>query len=100
MANLPQRSETVIFQEMDDGAVLFCTEKELYFGLNSVGKTIWEFLEGGLTGFDQLMAKLVDRYPDVDRPVLEDDATAFLRELEENELVRAPDTETSEARAD
>ena len=90
MIKLPNRGPTVIFQEMDDEAVLFCTQSEVYFGLNSVGKTIWELLGDGVTRFDKLIALLSQRYPEVEERVLQEDAAEFLEQLHENGLVTAP----------
>ena len=41
---LPSANPAVIFQKLDDGAVLFTPETELYFGLNSVGALVWDLL--------------------------------------------------------
>lgn len=97
MVILPEPGETVIFQEMDEGAVLFCTREEFYFGLNSVGKAIWESLGDGVADFDELIRILAHRYPQVDGLVLKEDAAAFLRELEENKLVKARSPEPTDS---
>ena len=41
---LPTPLPTVIFQRIDDGAVLFAPATEVYFGLNEVGAKIWQLL--------------------------------------------------------
>lgn len=39
------RSSNVIDGELDDNQVMMHLEKGKYFGLNPVGKRIWEFIE-------------------------------------------------------
>ena len=41
---LPVPNPKVLFKSMSDGAVLFSTDNEVYFGLNSVGARVWELL--------------------------------------------------------
>lgn len=76
---------------MDDGAVLFCTRTEMYFGINHVGATIWEALPdpGGSDrrGFDEVLAVLHEAYPDVDAETLRADMAEFLAAMRQSELV-------------
>ena len=40
-----QRSDEVLFQNLDGEAVLLDLSSETYFGLNGVGTRVWELLE-------------------------------------------------------
>lgn len=84
-------SPTVVFKEMDDGGVLFCTRTEVYFGLNRVGVAVWNALvsctEAGSSSFEDILSELEGRYSDVDREVLEADVGDFVNALEGSELV-------------
>ncbi len=84
---LPRRSDSVIFKEMDEGAVLFCTRTEVYFGLNPVGVQIWALLETESGTLLEVVDALAATYPDHPRQELETDAREFLDALLENELV-------------
>lgn len=96
---LPAKSPTVLFREMDEGGVLFCTRAEGYFGLNPVSAHIWSLLpEPGDTergDLEQLLDSLQRMYPDIHRDQLATDVGEFLDELEKSELV--VDAQTEEA---
>lgn len=96
--NLPARSPSVMFKEMEEGGVLFCTRAEAYFGLNPVSALIWKLLpDPGATGGDDLehlLDRLQERFPDVHRDHLATNVREFLAELEKSELiVHAPEDE-------
>ncbi len=88
---IPAKSPTVLFKEMDEGGVLFCTRTEAYFGVNEVGAAIWARLPdtGTSPGADvgTLVDALQERYPEVAREQLASDVREFLAALEEGELV-------------
>ena len=54
--------------------------------LNPTGSWLWEQLEQPRSR-EELVDKLVERYPDVERGRLADDMEIYLKELTENELV-------------
>lgn len=87
---LPAKSPTVVFKEMDEGGVLFCSRTEVYFGVNQAGAIIWDLLpEAGGAGagaLDAVVDALQAAFPEVSREQLDADAREFLRALEENEL--------------
>ena len=78
---LPSPSADVVFMNVEGGAVLLHTKKELYFGLNPVAAQIWEQLpqHGDATS---LCAAIADLYPDVDRETIDADVTELLEQLE------------------
>ena len=87
---LPTPNAQVIFRSVADGGVLFSTEDEVYFGLNEVGAAIWENLPPATASFDDLCARLLQRYPDADPAQVRDDVAQLLGELADNGLVSWP----------
>ena len=72
---------------MSDGAVLFSTDNEVYFGLNSVGARIWELLPPVCSTFDELCTKLSAEYPEVARSIIEADVKELIGDLTAHKLV-------------
>ncbi len=86
---LPRAQPTVIFQKLDDGAVLFAPESELYFGLNSVGARIWELLTRG-DSFDEICAGVSTAYPEVDGSTIRTDVLELFEQLVREGLAVLP----------
>jgi hypothetical protein len=84
---LPTPSGTVILKELPDGAVLYCTRTEVYFGLNPVGVAIWEALPPSSESLDALVHQVVGRFPDADPQTVRADAIEFMEALRQNGLV-------------
>ncbi len=72
---------------MSDGAVLFSTDNEVYFGLNCVGARIWELLPPVCSTFDELCTKLSAEYPEVARSIIEADVKELIGDLTAHKLV-------------
>jgi len=75
-----------LVRELDGEAVLLDLDSGMYYGLNSLGTWIWNRTSaaGGLA-FDTLVEELVTEF-DVERPVAEREAAAFVEALRENGL--------------
>lgn len=84
---LPAPADGVVFQALDDGAVLFSPVAELYFGLNHVGARIWELLTPDGRPLDELCARLHELYPDADRDTLRRDVRDLVDRLAAEGLV-------------
>jgi hypothetical protein len=84
---LPVANPKVIFKALSDGAVLFSTEDEVYFGLNEVGALVWQYLPPKLATLDELCAAIAERYPEVDPGVIRQDVTELISELASHRLV-------------
>jgi len=69
---LPTATPGVLFQALEDGAVLFSPATEIYFGLNHVGARIWELLPPASASFDELCDRLRAAYPDAGDTVAAD----------------------------
>lgn len=77
---LPQPAPRVVFQKLEDGAVLFSPETETYFGLNLVGAIIWEALPESAS-LPALCDRISGRFPDVDAVIIRNDVEELLAEL-------------------
>ena len=84
---LPTRAQSVVFQRIDDGAVLFAPATEIYFGLNEVGARVWELLPPTCQTLDDVVARLAQDYPDVPREALRGDVEELLTQLMSEDLV-------------
>ena len=88
---LPLANPSVIFQKLDDGAVLFAPESEIYFGLNSVGVAIWELLPPVLQTVDELCTRVGALFPDAPAETIRTDVAELLDQLvTEGLALRAP----------
>jgi hypothetical protein len=84
---LPVANPAVVFRALSEGAVLFSTTDEVYFGLNSVGARVWELLPPAHETLDSLCAALAKEYPDVSPDTIRTDASELLEELTVHGLV-------------
>ncbi len=87
----------VIYRSLPDGAVLFSTVDEVYFGLNSVAARVWELLPPATRSLDELCDRLQPDYPDVAPEVLRGDVRALLHELADFGLIQGTVTENEDA---
>lgn len=97
---LPVANPKVIFKALSDGAVLFSSEDEVYFGLNAVGAQVWALLPPVSGTFDELCAAIAAQYPDVDPQVIHDDVRELLAELASHHLVLPPPPGQSDEQSD
>ncbi|HEX6533536.1 MAG TPA: PqqD family protein [Gemmatimonadaceae bacterium] len=93
---LPVANPKVIFKALSDGAVLFSTEDEVYFGLNAVGARVWELLPPASSTLDELCATIAAQYPDVDPQMILADVRELLGELAAHRLVLPPPGQSDE----
>lgn len=77
---LPSTHPSVIFQKLEDGAVLFAPGSELYFGLNEVGAMIWMLLPE-VRSIGDLCNAVAARYPEVAPSVIRTDIEELLQQL-------------------
>lgn len=94
---LPRPDPSVVFQKLDDGAVLFAPATELYFGLNPVGALIWEWLPPRSSTADELHAAIGAQFPEVPIDTIRADVDELLATLlAEGLIVRAvPETDAT-----
>ena len=84
---LPRPRATVVFREVPEGAILFCTETETYFSLNPLGVKIWQLLPPACTSDDEIVAALSRSFPEVDQVTIASDLRRLLDDLLGNGLV-------------
>ena len=83
---LPQPRSTVIFRDLPEGAILFCTRTEVYYSLNPIGARIWRLLPPVCANEDEIVARLSEEYPDVELGKIASDVRRLLDEFVDNGL--------------
>lgn len=98
---LPTANPVVVYRALSEGAVLFSTTDEVYFGLNSVGARVWELLPPASETLDELCAVLAKEYPEVSADTIRADVNELLEELTAHGLVvpREASSSTADQRA-
>ena len=94
---LPVATSHVVYGPLLDGAVLFSTKDEVYYGLNQIGAEIWELLPPSTQTLTELCGKLKQRFEGIDPPSLRSDVVALLADLLANNLVEYLDQERVDA---
>jgi hypothetical protein len=84
---LPTANPAAIFKALAEGAVIFLSDSELYFGLNEVGARLWQLLPPATATVDEMVAQLASEYPDAPADVIRQDVEEMLAELESCGLV-------------
>jgi len=84
---LPKPKTNVIYRALPDGAVLFSSTEEVYFGLNPAGACIWENLSPVRSTVEEVCAELGQRFPEVEPERIRRDVDQLLETLVENKLV-------------
>jgi hypothetical protein len=84
---LPAAHPAVVWTPLPDGAVLFSTETELYFGVNSVGALVWELLPPATQTLNDLCAAVHERFPDATLEQIRGDVIELLDTLAQYGLV-------------
>ena len=80
-----KRKQDKLFTELDNETVILDMESGVYSGLDSVGTSIWNFLETDIT-FGTLCSALTDIY-NVEDKTCRQDVLSFLKELLEEKLI-------------
>lgn len=80
-------SPSVVFRQLEDGAVLLDLESGVYFGLDEVGTRVWTLLLE--RGTPAAVCDALREEFEVDPGVLAGDVLRLVGELQQNGLVRA-----------
>jgi hypothetical protein len=78
-------NEEVLFQNLEDGAVLLNINTEQYFGLDEVGTSIWNSLNE-TDSVEETYQKLLDEY-EVEPEQLNKDLYDLINKLVEHQLL-------------
>ena len=87
---LPHPRPTVVFRELPEGAILFCTETEVYYSLNPTGVQVWQMLPPVCTKEEQIVSRLSEANPEVNLGTIEADVRRLLEDLIRNGLAEVP----------
>jgi hypothetical protein len=71
--------------------VLFSTETEVYYGLNCVGRLIWELLPKESMTLEDLCVAVHKQFPDGELDQIRVDVIELLEDLARCDLVQFPD---------
>ena len=80
---------TVLFQEVSEGAVLFSTSDEVYFGLNATAALVWRALMAQPRDVPELARLMATSYPEVPVSELEAHAAELVSDFVANGLLEA-----------
>jgi hypothetical protein len=77
-----RRPDNIVFREEEDGAILFNADDGSVFLLEDLGWALFHHhLDKGATR-DEMLASLMEHYPDQDGATLANDLDAYLADLE------------------
>lgn len=83
----------IIWERVDDQVALVHAGTGEFCRLNGVGSLVWEICDG-LT-LEELVARLAERFPDVDRELLTTDARRFLHALQQGGWITWEESEAA-----
>lgn len=83
------RNQEIIFSDMDDETVMMSIDKGEYYGVNPVGRRIWELLEKQVT-VSTICDTLCQEY-NVEPEQCSRDILVFLEQLFEKDIIEVVD---------
>ena len=89
LQTIVSRNEELIFSSLDEGTVMMSLENSEYYGLDSIGRRIWELMETPVK-VSTICASLTGEY-DVDPEQCRKDVIAFLEQLAEKDILKKVD---------
>jgi hypothetical protein len=87
---LPTARPTVVWTTLPDGAVLFSTETEVYYSVNSVGALVWQLLPSESMTLEELCDVVHDHFPDATPAQIRTDVVELLADFARCGLVDTP----------
>lgn len=85
MKHVPVRNIDIVWRNLDGEAVLLNPHNGKYFGMNAVGCSFWEKIDGERT-IDEVIDMLLEEY-NVDRATLASDINELARSLEKFNII-------------
>ncbi len=79
------RNKQIIDGELDNNQVMMHLEKGKYYGLNPVGKRIWDLIEQPKS-FEEITTTLLKEF-DVSKEQCEQEVQAFMEKALQNEII-------------
>ena len=84
---LPRVNPDIVWTHVAEGAVLFSTTSELYYGANQVAAYVWEQLQLSNETFEHLCAAVQQRFPDAPADELRGDVRELLGDFARHGLL-------------
>jgi hypothetical protein len=81
-----EQNKDIVASDIDDEKVMMSMDKGHYYGLDSIGRCVWDLIEKPMAVSDLITALLLQF--DVDRETCESDVLAFLEELNADGIVQ------------
>ena len=85
MKRIPVRDEDIVWRNLDGEAVLLNPQSGKYYGMNTVGCSFWEKIDGTRTLSD-IVDLLLEEY-DVERETLVSDINELAANLEKSNII-------------
>ena len=85
MSRVPVKNEEIVWRNLEGEAVLLNPHTGKYFGMNSVGCSFWEKIDGQNT-VDEIIDHLLEKY-EVTRSVLEKDLYELIDAMLKNNII-------------
>ncbi len=85
MNRIPVRNEEIVWRNLDGEAVLLNSHNGKYYGMNAVGCSFWEKVDGART-LGQITDLLFEEY-NVEREILESDIQELVNSLEKSAII-------------
>jgi len=85
MKKIPVRNEEIVWRNLEGEAVLLNPHSGKYYGLNEVGCSFWEKVDGE-NSMETIIDLLLEEYA-VDKKTLEQDLEELAQDLEEREII-------------
>ena len=85
MKKIPVRNKEIVWRNLEGEAVLLNPHSGKYYGLNEVGCSFWEKVDGE-NSMETIIDLLLEEYA-VDKKTLEQDLEELAQDLEEREII-------------
>lgn len=85
--SLPRINPNIVWTPVAEGAVLFSTTSELYYGANQVAAYVWEQLQVSHESLEGLCKAVAERFPDADANQVRADVRELIDDFARHGLV-------------
>ena len=85
MQKFPVRNKEIVWRNLEGEAVLLNPNSGKYYGLNEVGCSFWEKVDGN-TSLETIIKQLLEEY-DVERKTLEQDIDELATGLDNRKII-------------
>jgi hypothetical protein len=85
------QNKKMVQSKIGEEVVMMDMESGFYFGMNSVGSIIWQYLAEEIS-FDELVGKLMNEF-NIDQKTCETDTLGFLNDLLEKNIIKITECE-------